>query len=371
MKIKILTIFTLIVFITVACNNKNNDNSENSNNNGVNDVKDSVVVKVNNPLNVTFSEPKKDKHILGDKIEIIVDVKDITEEDSITLIINDKEEAVLSQKNMKYVWDSKASKTGTNIVEARLKRGDNQFQKQRRIVFLSDVKPKEYTYKVKKVYKHDEAAYTQGLFYHDGYLYEATGLKGESTVRKVKLETGEVFQSFAIPKDVFGEGIVFLDNKIIQLSWEAGKGFVYDIDNFKLINQFSYTGQGWGIGTDGENLFMTNGTNKIQILEKQSYSITGELEVYDDEGEVKLLNELEYIDGEIYANIYQYEKIARIDPKTGKVNSYINLKGILPMKDVTRNTDVLNGIAYDKKGERIFVTGKKWPKLFEIELIEK
>ncbi len=272
---------------------------------------------------------------------------------------------------MDYVWNSSKAKTGTNIIKVIFKTKKSEFKAVREIILLSDIKPEMYSYKIKKTFKHDRAAYTQGFFYDKGFLYEATGLKGESTVRKVKLETGEVIQSFAISREVFGEGITQFDDKIVQLSWQAGIGFVYDFNSFKLIDEFSYSGEGWGIAYGEDKLFMTNGTNEIKILEKQSFSVIDKLEVYDDKAEVRYLNELEYIDGAIYSNIYQSEKIAKIDPTTGKVIAYIDLKRILQANDYKSDTDVLNGIAYDNKNKRLFVTGKKWPKVFEIELIKK
>ena len=281
------------------------------------------------------------------------------------------QETVLRSENLVYKWNTKETKVGKNIIEVELNKNGKRFRKQKSILLYSDVMPENYTYKVVNVYKHDVKAYTQGLFYDNGFLYEATGLKGESTVRKVKLESGEVFQSFAISKEVFGEGIVLYKDKIIQLSWEAGRGFVYDFASFKLIDEFSYEGEGWGICTDGKYLYMSNGSHQIKVLEDQTYSKINTLEVYDHERPVRYLNEMEYINGYIYANIYQYERIVKVDPSTGKVIAYIDLSGILPMNDYTNKTDVLNGIAYDSSGDRMFVTGKNWPKLFEIKLVKK
>jgi glutamine cyclotransferase len=363
-KIKIaLTIITASIVLFASCKSeeKNKQKKEVAQNNNSNTIK-----KEKNPLILTITEQNK-KYVVGDIISISISESKISNEDTITLLINDEETAKLSLNNSKYEWKTKNSKVGKNIIEIELNKNKKHFRKTKNIILLSNIIPEKYTYKVKNVYKHDVNAYTQGLFFHNGFLYEATGLKGKSTIRKVKLETGEVIHSFTIPTDVFGEGIVLFNDKIIQISWQAGKGFVYDFETFNVIDEFSYTGEGWGICTDDKNLFMTNGSAEIMVLETQSYSTIKTLQAYDNKGAVIYLNELEYINGFIYANIYQYEKIAKIDPTNGKVLAYIDLKGILPMNDYTSKTDVLNGIAYDKNTNKIFVTGKNWPKLFEVE----
>jgi len=361
LKIALTVIIANIIFFASCKEDKKEDKK---NDTGIHETTD--VKKEKNPLILTITEQNK-KSVIGDVISISISESKISNEDTVILSINDKEISKLSLNNSKYEWNTKNTKVGKNIIEIELNKSNNHFRKTKNVILLSDITPEKFTFKVKNVYKHDVKAYTQGLFYYDGFLYEATGLKGQSTIRKVKLETGEVLHGFAIPKDVFGEGIVMLDNKIIQISWQAGKGFVYDFETFKVIDEFSYAGEGWGICTDNKNLFMTNGSAEIKVLETQSYSTIKTLQAYDNEGAVIYLNELEYINGFIYANIYQYEKIAKIDPATGKVLAYIDLKGILPMNDYTNQTDVLNGIAYDKNTNRIFVTGKNWPKLFEVE----
>jgi glutamine cyclotransferase len=363
---KYLTLSVLSLCLIFSCKTKSGENQPINNNENQITNADSA-----SNLIITILPPKNEKnYVVGEKITISVGFKKQIAADSVVLLLNDKKSIVL-KKEFTFIWDTKDEKTGTNIIEAEYNTEKGRDRIQKKVILYSNIKPKEYGFRIKNTYKHDVLAYTQGLFWHDGFLYEATGLESESTVRKVKLETGDVIQSFAIPSDVFGEGITLSDNKIIQISWQNGKGFVYDAVTFKQIDEFSYSGEGWGITTDGEKLFMSNGTSQIHILEKQSYSIIDELEVYDDKGPVKYLNELEYINGEIFANIYRYEKIARIDPQTGKVLAYIDLSHILPMTDYTQQTDVLNGIAYDAEKKRLFVTGKLWPKLFEIELVAK
>jgi glutamine cyclotransferase len=361
--------FYFLILLTasgiISCNNKGESN-KNGNIKDTNFVSDAPKTL----LSMTLSDPKGKNYVIGEKISIQVQNPQKIVCDSALLFINSKEKIKLGV-DLKYEWNTTLAKCGTNTLSVDYYTAAGKENVQKNVVLLSDVKPKTYTFKIKNTYKHDKQAYTQGLFWHNGFMYEATGLEGESTVRKVKLETGDVIQSFAIPRDVFGEGITLSDDKIVQISWQGGRGFVYDANTFQHLEEFSYSGEGWGITTDGKKLYMTNGTNQVHVLENKSYTIIEELEVCDNEGPVKYLNELEFIEGEIYSNIYRYDKIVRIDPKTGKVLAYVDLSHILPFEDYKAETDVLNGIAYDAAKKRLFVTGKLWPKLFEIELVEK
>jgi glutaminyl-peptide cyclotransferase len=229
----------------------------------------------------------------------------------------------------------------------------------------------EYTYKIVNVYPHDPQAYTQGLVYKDGYLYEGTGLNGRSSLRKVRLESGEVLQRVDLPPELFGEGIALLGGKIFQLTWKAGTGFIYDAHDFHLLRKFSYPGEGWGLTTDGRLLYMSDGTPEIRVLNPETLKEMRRIKVHDAASPVNEVNELEFINGELFANIWQTDRIARISPRTGKVVGWIDLSGILsPMYRRTPDA-VLNGIAYDPQGKRLFVTGKLWPNIFEIQLIPK
>jgi glutamine cyclotransferase len=226
-----------------------------------------------------------------------------------------------------------------------------------------------YTYTIIHTYPHDPNAFTQGLIFEDGVLYEGTGLRGRSSLRRVELETGEVLQIYELPNQYFGEGVTIYDDRIIQLTWQSNVGFVYDKDSFELLHTFDYPTEGWGITHDGEHLIMSDGTSTLYFWDPETFEVVNQIEVYDDDGPVVRLNELEYIQGEVYANVWQTDKIARIDPQTGHVVGWINLQGLLSQKDLPQTVDVLNGIAYDAAGDRLFVTGKLWPKLFEIELV--
>jgi glutamine cyclotransferase len=226
-----------------------------------------------------------------------------------------------------------------------------------------------YTFRIINTYPHDPGAYTQGLLYQDGIFYEGTGLRGQSTLRKVEVETGQVFQRLRLPDQLFGEGITIFGDRIIQLTWQARVGFIYDKNSFELQHEFTYPTEGWGLTHDGERLIMSDGTALLYFRDPATLAEIGRVEVFDENGPVILLNELEYINGEVFANIYRTDRIARIDPQTGQVLGWIDLAGLLGPEDRTQPVDVLNGIAYDAETNRLFVTGKLWPKLFEIELI--
>jgi len=232
----------------------------------------------------------------------------------------------------------------------------------------SDIIP-VYTYNVVKTYPHDRNAFTQGLVFEDGVLYEGTGGFGNSTLRRVELETGDVLQIRELSAQFFGEGITIYKDKIIQLTWKSNIGFVYDKNSFELLQEFNYSTEGWGITNDGTRLIMSDGTSTLHFLNPQTFEEIGQLGVFDNDGPVTRLNELEYVQGEIYANVWQTNRIARIAPETGRVIGWVELGGLLTTEDRSEPVDVLNGIAYDAKTDRLFVTGKLWPKLFEIELI--
>ena len=233
----------------------------------------------------------------------------------------------------------------------------------------------EYTFKVIHAYPHDPQAFTQGLAWRDGFLYEGTGLNGRSSLRKVRLETGEVLQRTDLPQEFFGEGIALHKNEIIQLTWLSHIGFAYDAVDFHLLRQFSYQGEGWGLATNttpaSNELFMSDGTSEIRVLDANTLAEKRRFTVRDGNKPIDQLNELEFVEGELLANIWQTDKIARISPHTGKILGWINLKGLLSPMYKLEPGAVLNGIAYDPIHKRLFVTGKLWPTLFEIRLIPK
>jgi glutaminyl-peptide cyclotransferase len=233
----------------------------------------------------------------------------------------------------------------------------------------------EYTFRILHTFPHDPNAFTQGLAYRDGFLYEGTGRTGHSSLRRVRLETGEVLQRIDLSPDVFGEGIALYKNEIIQLTWLSGIGFVYDARDFHLLRQFSYRGEGWGLATNGapgsEELFMSDGTAEIRVLDARTLTEKRRFTVSDGAKHIDQLNELEYVEGQLFANVWQSDRIARISPVTGKVIGWIDLAGLLSPVFKREPGAVLNGIAYDPVGKRLFVTGKLWPSVFEIRLVPR
>jgi glutamine cyclotransferase len=235
----------------------------------------------------------------------------------------------------------------------------------------ASVAPPIYSYNIINVYPHDRNAYTQGLIFLDGIFFEGTGLRGRSALRKVEVETGRVLQQIALPPQLFGEGITIFDESLFQLTWKARQGFEYNKDTFEITRTFTYPTEGWGITHDGEQLIMSDGSANLYFWDPETLEEIGRVQVFDNQGPVVRLNELEYIHGEVFANVWLTDWIARIDPDTGQVVGWIDLSGLLTAEDRSQTVDVLNGIAYDAEGDRLFVTGKFWPKVFEIELVER
>jgi len=258
----------------------------------------------------------------------------------------------------------------------------------------SDTKTSEttidYTYQVIKAYPHDPNAFTQGLAYENGFLYEGTGIYGKSTLRRVDLDTGQILQIYKLPDKYFGEGMTIFKDRIYQLTYKSKIGFVYDKSSFKLLQRFNYPTEGWGITYDGKSLIMSDGSSTLYLWDPETLQRTGSIKVHDNDVPVSGLNELEYIKGQIFANVWPTERIAIIAPQTGQVTGWIYMQGLLSQQarlprvsnerkdsyggwyggqELNKPVDVLNGIAYDATGDRLFVTGKFWPKLFEIKLV--
>jgi glutaminyl-peptide cyclotransferase len=226
-----------------------------------------------------------------------------------------------------------------------------------------------YDVDIVHTYPHDASAFTEGLFYLNGFLYESTGLEQHSSIRKVRIETGEVVQKIDIPAQYFGEGIVNWHSHLISLTWKSQVGFVFDLNTLKLQKQFHYEGEGWALTRNDRQIIMSDGTSALRFLDPNTLRETSRLQVTLDGKPLSNVNELEWVNGEIYANVWQTNWIVRIDPGSGQVVGLINLTGLLKRSDIVEGqTDVLNGIAYDAKRDRLFVTGKNWPKLFEIRL---
>ena len=267
-------------------------------------------------------------------------------------------------------WDTGSQTTGSHRIEAVAHYSSGQRDiVSANVLLLAPQPPVQFTYRVVNIFPHDPKAFTQGLLFHDGYIYESTGLTGQSTLRKVNLQTGEPVRTVDLPAAMFGEGLALVDDKLIQLTWKDQVAFVYQKSDFELLNRISYNiREGWGLTFDGTHLLMTDGSANLYFLDKDNLSEVRRIEICDNTRPVTYLNELEYINGELWANVFQTDDILRIDPRTGAVTGRIDMSGLLSANDRKPDTDVLNGIAYDEETGRIFVTGKNWPKLFEIQV---
>lgn len=229
-----------------------------------------------------------------------------------------------------------------------------------------------YGYRIVNVYPHDRGAYTQGLDFDGGYLYEGTGGEGRSSLRRVELNTGRILQEYRLEDRYFGEGITVLKDRIFQLTWRNREGFVYDRSSFRRLHTFRYDHEGWGITHDGRRLIVSDGSATLHFIDPQTLREVGALQVRDEGGgSVTGLNELEYVRGTIYANVWPTNRIAMINPRTGSVTGWVDMAGLLTAFDARSGVDVLNGIAYDPAGDRLFVTGKMWPQIYEIKLLKK
>ncbi|WKD84845.1 hypothetical protein KCTC32516_00179 [Polaribacter huanghezhanensis] len=313
------------------------------------------------------------------------------------LVINQEATATLTEKNNKpidsiqfFVNGKRVASKGNTITFGTKELGVGKFtvtalvfypEKTKKInnsiEVLSNVEPAIYSYKLINTYPHDKTSYTQGLEFYNGFLYETTGKKGKSVLRKIELKTGKVLQETKLDKKYFGEGMTILNGNIFWLTWQARKGFVYDLETFKQKSEFSYTwsNEGWGLTNDGTHLIKSDGTDKIWFLDPITLKEKKSIQVYTNKYSLKELNEIEYINGKIYANKWQQNSIVIIDAKTGIVEGVANLSGLKKEIEKTQTLanqdEVLNGIAYDKETGRIFITGKHWGKLFEIELVKQ
>jgi len=311
------------------------------------------------------------RYTIGDLIPVSVIVSDtVSRVDSVEFYMAGRKVAVRTQEPYSIELNSVNERTGKLDIRTSTCYSNNSTQVRHvSIVLLSDIEAVNLPYRIVKTYPHDTKAYTQGLIYHDGYLFEGTGQYNESSLRRVELETGRVERVLNLPGDIFGEGITIFNNKIFQLTYKSQVGFVYDLNSFDQLQKVYYQNkEGWGLCHDGDNLIMSDGTNMIYYMDPEYFTEVDRIEVYDNNGPVLQLNELEYIRGRIFANIYGSEEIVIIDPSTGKLTGRLNMKGILPNEDRHVRIDVFNGIAWDPGKESLYVTGKYWPKLFEIKI---
>jgi len=228
--------------------------------------------------------------------------------------------------------------------------------------------PVRYTYEVLASWPHDRRAFTQGLVFRNGELLESTGLNGQSSLREVEINTGRVTKQIEVARQYFAEGLAVIGDRAFQLTWQNGRGFVYDADTFRLLQDFSYEGEGWGLATDGHELILSDGTSRIRFIDPATFRVLRTIDVVREGKPVVRLNELEWINGEIFSNVWQTDEIVRIDPATGQVRGTIDFSGLLAPQDRSPDSDVLNGIAYDAANDRLFITGKRWSKIYEVRL---
>src|SRR5215213_2018150 len=226
----------------------------------------------------------------------------------------------------------------------------------------------KYGYQIVNMWPHDSNAFTQGLILMDGKLLESTGQEGFSSLRRVELESGKVLKKVDVPVPYFAEGIALLNGRVYQLTWQHNIGFIYDAQTFDRLGEFNYQGDGWGLTTDGQSLILSDGTNRLRFIDPVSFRVTRSVTVTDGSQPVNELNELEYVNGEIYANVWHDNRIATIDPQSGRVNAWIDLTGLMPEGELQDREAVLNGIAYDQANDKLIVTGKLWPRVFEIKV---
>jgi glutamine cyclotransferase len=308
---------------------------------------------------------------LGENVQIMLE--GLVGSPDIIFLVGDKKVGKSDSKPFICNWHLSDLKVGeTNIKTHVYYKNNTTGTNYIPVVILPDKKPLLISYEVLNVYPHDIHAYTQGLIYENGNLYEGTGQYNESSLRKVNIETGEPLRILNLPGEIFGEGITIFNNKIYQLTYKSQVGFVYDKESFERLQKVYYENkEGWGLTQDGTQLIMSDGSNLIYFMDPEYFTEIGRLEVYDEKGPVERLNELEYIDGKIYANIYGSNEIVIIDPGSGVIIAKINFNDILAEKDKHSRIDVFNGIAFNPDHQSLYVTGKYWPKLFEVKLLEK
>ena len=308
---------------------------------------------------------------LGDSIMFDVEKVDSASAfDSVIARVDGNRIGEMADQRHTFHWASKGSVTGSHIFRiSGYKKGTEESSSSQTFYISSSTQPGSYRYEIIKTLPHNPESFVQGLEWLDGKLYEGTGLNGKSSVMNVNPQTGESIVRQNLDQTYFGEGITIMDNRLYQLTWQNRKGFVYSLPDLKLQKEFGYTTDGWGLTHFDGKLAMTDGTNQVYFLDPETFQRTGKLEVWDNRNPVGELNELEYVNGSVFANKYQTDTIVEIDPKTGAVKAYLDLSNILKDNDRLGNEDVLNGIAYNPKEKLFYVTGKNWPKMFAIRLI--
>jgi glutamine cyclotransferase len=324
-----------------------------------------------NSIKITSPE-KNSLHVLGEEIPVSFENKERFAIDSSCIYINGKEVAKLGKDVKNHMLQLPKDKVGAMTIKVVSWHPNNKKGTQTVKIYLKPSKaPQKYTFEIVKVFSHDKNAYTQGLQYYNGYMYEGTGQYGASSLRKVDMKNGDILSVINLEEEHFGEGITIHKDKIYQLTWHSRKGFVYNLENFTLESTFSYNTEGWGITTMEQQLVMSDGSNKLYFVDPTNFQVIKWIEVYDHNGMVEQLNELEYVNGLIWANVWLTDRIIAIDPNSGVVVAELDMSGLLTAADkksLNDQDDVLNGIAWNASKNTFYVTGKRWPKLFEIKI---
>jgi len=347
-----------------SCRETNSNNTDSANSTG--NSKRGSVAEIKSP-------GKDDVFVCGDTVEIKLSIKKKNIViDSVRYFANN---SLIQSKTSDFEsmqWVSEYAKVGQNTVKTVIfYNGSLKESHAVSFVLLSDIIPKTYNYNVVNKFPHDENAYTQGLAYDDGYIYEGTGKQGQSSLRKVDIESGIPVKKLDLDQHIFGEGIVIINDNIYQITYKTQVGFIYDKKTLDLIRKFDYQiREGWGLATDGEKIYMSDGSSNLYLIDYEYFTQTGQVEVFDNKGIVSNLNELEYINGKIFANIYGDTRIVIIDPNTGKVTGELDLKKLMPAGSRDNMDKVLNGIAFNNDNNHLYITGKNWPYLYEIEITD-
>lgn len=328
-----------------------------------------LLIACENEYKLDLQSPKKIQ--INQKLTVKLVEKNNKIIDSVQFYLN--QEKLTNDQKLEVTLDINNHRLGKHTLKALVFYQGKSKEITKDIYFLADTEPEIYVFEIVKTYPHDKNAFTQGLEYKNGFLYESTGLYKKSSLRKVKIETGEVLQKIDLDPKYFAEGLTIYNDKIYQLTWKEGVGLIYDLDNFSFEKTFSYQKsiEGWGLTHNETHLIKTDGTEKIWFLNPENQQEDYYIEAYTNTRKVEQLNELEMVNGLIYANIYQQNSILMVNPKNGKVEGVANLNGLKDLVEQHAELDVLNGIAYDPKTNRLFVTGKNWSKLFEIKLKKK
>ena len=347
----------IVLSIFTACTNENTNESKQ-----LTQPQEETIVTISLSAKTTV-------FTLGDSIQLDLTFDSTKTFTALEFYVDNAKIAQRSDKPTSFSIKTNNLMVGSHSFSCKIKRDTNYVDFQNvTFTLLSDIDPLEGDYSIKKILPHDTHAYTQGLIVENGKMYEGTGMNGESVLKELNIKTGETIRDIGIPQEHFGEGITIVGNQIIQLTWRSNVGFVYEKSTFKKIREFSYSTEGWGITFDGKDLIMSDGSENLYYWDTLNYSVLKKVEVYDNHGPIKRLNELEYVDGFVYANVYTTDFIVKIDPKTGKVVERWTMPDLLKESDKLPQTDVLNGIAYDKSTKHFYITGKYWPKMFDIVL---